>query len=42
MKRTFQPSLLVRKRRHGFLNRLKNSLHTLKRRMHKGRYQISA
>ncbi|KAI9251710.1 ribosomal protein L34-domain-containing protein [Sporodiniella umbellata] len=40
---TYQPSQLVRKRRHGFLNRLatKNGRHILNRRRMKGRKNMS-
>lgn len=43
-KRTFQPSLLVRKRRHGFLSRMSSSggKRVLARRRRKGRCKISA
>jgi large subunit ribosomal protein L34 len=43
VKRTFQPSLLVRKRRHGFLARLKsrNGRKILNRRRLKGRKRLS-
>ena len=41
-KRTFQPSNLVRKRRHGFRQRLKKAAHVLKARRAKGRKRLSA
>lgn len=44
LKRTFQPSLMRRKRKHGFLSRLndRNGRKVLNRRLEKGRRQLSA
>ncbi|MDD9912312.1 MAG: 50S ribosomal protein L34 [Alphaproteobacteria bacterium] len=41
-KRTYQPSKLVRKRRHGFRQRLLKAYHILKNRRAKGRKRLSA
>lgn len=41
-KRTFQPSNLIRKRRHGFRARSANSIHVLVNRRRKGRKKLSA
>lgn len=41
-KRTFQPSTLKRKRRHGFRQRLKKAYAVLKSRRAKGRKRLSA
>lgn len=44
IKRTFQPSLIIRKRRHGFLSRLstKSGRRIISRRRRKGRWKLTA
>ena len=43
MKRTYQPSILVQKRRHGFFKRksTKNGLNVIKNRKQKGRKNLT-
>jgi large subunit ribosomal protein L34 len=44
VKRTFQPSVIVRKRRHGFRSRMATvgGRNVIKRRRAKGRHKLSA
>lgn len=44
VKRTYQPSIIIRKRRHGYLSRVRthSGRRVLQRRRHKGRRNISA